>query len=397
MSVLTVSQLNNYISFKLNSDIKLKSVMIQGEISNFVNHFKSGHLYFSLKDSSSSIKAIMFSTSASKLKFTPKDGMSVTVCGNVQVFERDGVYQLYVNDMQPAGIGGLYLAFEQLKGKLSEEGLFDEKYKKPLPELPKRIGIITSTTGAALQDILNILKRRYPIAEAIIFPAIVQGIQSEQSICDCIETSDNEMLDVLILARGGGSLEDLMSFNSEKVARAVFNARTPIISAIGHETDITISDFVADLRAPTPSAAAELVAPEIKNFFGVLEAYTNNFDNTIKKIINEKTSSFKKETEMLAHLSPKNMIFSKKNEVANVEKRIHNNYKIYLKQNESILNEKIALLNSLSPLNVLLRGYSLVYKSGEIVTDAGMLEVGDNIKVRFSNSELSATVSEIGS
>jgi len=395
MSVLTVSQLNNYISFKLKSDIKLKGLFIEGEISNFVNHYKTGHFYFTLKDKTSSIKAIMFSSNASRVKFSPQDGMSVTVCGNIEVFERDGVYQIYVTDMQPSGLGGLYLAFEQLKEKLSNEGIFDEIYKKPLPLFPKKIGVVTSSSGAALQDILNILKRRYPICEVVVFSAIVQGEFAEKSLCESLILAKNQNLDVIIIGRGGGSLEDLMAFNSEKLAREIFASSIPIISAVGHETDVTIADFVADLRAPTPSAAAELVAPDVKDLKIQLENLKNKLTYYVNKNFTQKSELVSSKSEVLKKLSPENMLKTKLQEVDNFEKMIYNSYRAILKTKEQTLNEKIAILNSLSPLNVLSRGYSLVYKKNNIITDKKMLIVGDEIDIKLASSEFSATVTKV--
>lgn len=395
MSILTVAQLNSYISFKIKSDIKLKGIMVEGEISNFVNHYKTGHFYFTLKDKTSAIKAVMFASSASHLKFSPKDGMSVIISGNIDVFERDGVYQIYVTDMQPSGVGGLYLAFEQLKEKLFKEGLFDEKYKKPLPDFPRRIGVITSATGAALHDILNILGRRYPIAQVVIYPAIVQGEFSVASLCENLAIADNDNIDVIIFGRGGGSLEDLMSFNSEEVARSIFKCNTPVISAVGHETDTTIADFVADFRAPTPSAAAEIVAPDINTLNDII----NNFQSKLKMHINKKLDATRNylliKNQKLISLSPVNSLKAKQQEVEKLEKKIYNSFNTTIKLKEQILSEKIAVLNSLSPLNVLSRGYSLVYKNNSIITDKKALNIGDEINIKLSSSEFSATVTKV--
>ena len=283
-SIMTVSQLNRYIAFKLKEDRNLRGILISGEISNFTNHAKTGHLYFTLKDQESAIKAVMFNSMASRLKFSPVSGMKVIISANVQVYERDGAYQLYVNDMQPDGIGALYLAVEQLKQKLSEEGLFDESLKKSLPAFPQKIGIITSVDAAALQDILNILSRRYPIAEVKIYPCLVQGENAAASISAALSAADKGCNDILIVGRGGGSLEDLMAFNSEIVVRSIFNCVTPVISSVGHETDTTLSDYVADLRAPTPSAAAELAVPDMS----VIMSYLNSADKNLKEKVKEK-------------------------------------------------------------------------------------------------------------
>lgn len=265
---VTVTQLNRYIKAKLSLDPKLSGLTVKGELSNFKCHQKSGHFYFTLKDEFCAVKAVMFRQNASRVRFAPEDGMKVIVTCSVQVYERDGVYQLYCEAMQPDGIGELYLAFEQRKEKLQKEGLFDPAHKRPLPRYPKRIGVVTSKTGAALQDILNILRRRYPIAEVVLFSALVQGEEAPASIVQGIRSAGKcSDLDVLIVGRGGGSMEDLWAFNDEAVAHAAYDSPVPVVSAVGHEVDFTILDFVADLRAPTPSAAAELCTPEKKVCF----------------------------------------------------------------------------------------------------------------------------------
>ncbi len=268
INALTVTQVNTYIKAILDENVHLKNIYIVGEISNFLHYFRSGHMYFTLKDENSQLKAVMFSSNASRLKFKPNDGMKVLCRGRISVYDKDGNYQLYVDDMQPDGIGTLAIAFEQLKEKLSKEGLFDEVYKKPVPKFPRKIGVATSDMGAAVEDIKNITKRRYPIAELVIVPTVVQGDSAPDDICKSIKILDcRDDIDVIIVGRGGGSLEDLWAFNTEQVARAVFECNTPIISAVGHETDYTICDFVSDLRAPTPSAAAELAVPDSSALF----------------------------------------------------------------------------------------------------------------------------------
>ena len=257
-SILTVSQINRYIASMIKGEKRLHGILASGEISNFTCHNKTGHLYFTLKDNETSIKAVMFSSMASQLKFAPKSGMNVIVAADVRVYERDGVYQLYVTDMQPDGLGAMYLAFEQLKERLSAEGIFSMEHKKSIPQMPNRIGIVTSLDAAALQDMLKILSRRYPVAEVTIFPALVQGANAPESICRAIMRADRSNPDLIICGRGGGSPEDLAAFNSEAVARSIYACNTPIISAVGHETDTSIADYAADLRAATPSAAASM-------------------------------------------------------------------------------------------------------------------------------------------
>ncbi len=391
-SILTVSQLNRYISFRMKEDKNLRSILIKGEISNFTNHTKTGHLYFTLKDNECSVKAIMFNSMASRLRFTPSSGMNVIISANVQVFERDGIYQLYVNDMQPDGIGALYLAFEQLRKKLSEEGLFDEAIKKPLPPFPQKIGIVTSPDAAALQDMLNIISRRYPIAEVVIFPCLVQGENAPSSICTALKKADKCNLDIIIVGRGGGSLEDLMAFNSESVARTIFLCNTPIISAVGHETDTTISDYAADLRAPTPSAAAELAVPEIS----ALNSYINSIEITLNKLIIGKITELRQDIDIKEqHL--KLMLPAKKNETSrktidNAEQRINNALKNKILLSRAVLAEKSAALDNLSPLKIMNRGYSLVYKDKKIIKSSSALKSGDKIDITLADGQVSAVI-----
>ena len=391
-SILTVSQLNRYISFRMKEDKNLRSILIKGEISNFTNHTKTGHLYFTLKDNECSVKAIMFNSMASRLRFTPSSGMNVIISANVQVFERDGIYQLYVNDMQPDGIGALYLAFEQLREKLSEEGLFDEAIKKPLPPFPQKIGIVTSPDAAALQDMLNIISRRYPIAEAVIFPCLVQGENAPSSICTALKKADKCNLDIIIVGRGGGSLEDLMAFNSEIVARTIFLCNTPIISAVGHETDTTISDYAADLRAPTPSAAAELAVPEIS----ALNNYINSIEITLNKLIIGKITELRQDIDIkeqhLKLMLPAKKIETSRKTIDNAEQRINNALKNKILLSRAILAEKSAVLDNLSPLKIMNRGYSLVYKDKKIIRSSSALKSGDKIDITLADGQVSAVI-----
>lgn len=391
-SILTVSQLNRYISFRMKEDKNLRSILIKGEISNFTNHTKTGHLYFTLKDNECSVKAIMFNSMASRLRFTPSSGMNVIISANVQVFERDGIYQLYVNDMQPDGIGALYLAFEQLREKLSEEGLFDEAIKKPLPPFPQKIGIVTSPDAAALQDMLNIISRRYPIAEVVIFPCLVQGENAPSSICKALKKADKCNLDIIIVGRGGGSLEDLMAFNSESVARTIFLCNTPIISAVGHETDTTISDYAADLRAPTPSAAAELAVPEIS----ALNSYINSIEITLNKLIIGKITELRQDIDIkeqhLKLMLPAKKIETSRKTIDNAEQRINNALKNKILLSRAVLAEKSAALDNLSPLKIMNRGYSLVYKDKKIIKSSSALKSGDKIDITLADGQVSAVI-----
>ena len=282
---LTITQLSKYLKYKFDEDVNLRKVYLKGEISNFKAHTR-GHYYFTLKDENSRINAVMFSSSTSKLKFMPIDGMKVLVEGKVTVYEATGGYQIYVSDMLEDGIGNLYIAFEQLKEKLAKEGLFDKERKRKITKMPKKIGIVTASTGAAIRDILTTLKRRYPICETILFPALVQGEKAAEDIVKKIEIANTYDIDTLIVGRGGGSIEDLWPFNEEIVARAIYNSKVPVISAVGHEIDFTISDFVADLRAPTPTAAAELAAVDINTVNEYLETSKIRNYNAINNIIN---------------------------------------------------------------------------------------------------------------
>ncbi|MCD7731209.1 MAG: exodeoxyribonuclease VII large subunit [Oscillospiraceae bacterium] len=391
-SVMTVSQLNRYISFKFREDKSLKGILISGEISNFTNHAKTGHFYFTLKDGSSAIKAVMFNNMASRLGFMPESGMKVIVSANVQVFERDGVYQLYVNDMQPDGVGALYFAFEQLKKKLSEEGIFDEQFKKPLPTFPQKIGIVTSPDAAALQDMLNIISRRYSVVEITIYPCLVQGKYAADSICSSLANADNSDNDIIIVGRGGGSLEDLMAFNSENVARCIFKCQTPVISAIGHETDTTIADYAADLRAPTPSAAAELAVPEI----GVLRGFVDSAEKRLAEILNGRLSEKRNLLDIMEQrlnaMLPVQKISSSKSLLDEKKQRLDLMMKNSIVSKRALINEKTAALDNLSPLKIMNRGYSLVYKDEKIVGSAGLLKSGDNVTIRLSDGSVKAQI-----
>ncbi|MDE6762463.1 MAG: exodeoxyribonuclease VII large subunit [Oscillospiraceae bacterium] len=392
-AILTVSQLNRYIAFKLKEDGNLHGKLIRGEISNFTNHAKSGHFYFTLKDGESSVKAIMFNNMASRLPFMPKNGMRVIVSADVRVYERDGLYQLYVTDMQPDGVGALYLALEQLKERLSQEGIFDESRKKPLPSLPKKIGIVTSADAAALQDMLNILSRRYPIAEVIVFPAAVQGADAPESICSAIHHADKRGMDLLICGRGGGSFEDLSAFNTEAVARCLHGCSTPVISAVGHETDFTVADMAADLRAPTPSAAAELAVPDITLLYGRLNALEKALTNGFLNRLEEKYRILENTARRLESLNPRERAVRLREKFSQSKKRLEAAYNLKLRICGGQLAEKAAVLDGLSPLKTLSRGYSLVYKGERLVNSAEDLSEGDKVDIRLSDGTVSAVIS----
>lgn len=391
-SILTVSQLNRYMSFKIKEDTKLRGLLVKGEISGFTHHMRTGHFYFTLKDSSSSIKAVMFSSYAASLKFMPQSGMNVIVMGSLQVFERDGVYQLYVTDIQPDGIGAQYLAFEQLKEKLAAEGLFEPIYKKPLPKFPKRVGIVTAKGGAALRDILNIIGRRYPFCEAVIFPCVVQGEYAVDSICEALEFADSSGCDVIICGRGGGSPEDLFAFNSEKIARTVFAMNTPVISAVGHETDTTLIDFVSDLRAPTPSAAAELAVPDTASLSAAVDSYKNALDNAFATVIARKRHELMTIESELKNYAPSAALSAMREKLASNEIRLSEAMKSCIEKKKAVIGSRAAALDSLSPLKIMSRGYSLVYKENELIKSADELSEGDRITVRFADNEASAVI-----
>lgn len=392
---ISVSELNNYIKNLFDSSRFLSSITVVGEISNFTNH-RSGHLYFSLKDGESQIKAVMFRSSASRLKFMPESGMKVIAHGTVSVFERDGSYQLYVTSMQPDGIGALYLAYEQLKEKLSQEGLFSEEHKRLIPKMPQKIGVITSPTGAAVRDIINVIGRRFPLTKIYIYPALVQGAGSEESLIKALDYLDRSgLVDVIIIGRGGGSIEDLWSFNSEKLARRIFTAKTPIISAVGHETDFTICDFVADLRAPTPSAAAELAVPDIRELYIRLDYYGDRLSSSLLKKVKmseEKLFSLKDKVlrdrldRYISHLSDKLMV-SRKELINSIVSKIEKSTSKFI-----MLSEKTS---ALSPLAILSRGYSVVSTASGEISRVGNTKIGDMLSIRVLDGSIKAEVKDI--
>ena len=393
--IFSVTELNNYIKNLFESNRTLTSVSIRGEISNFVNH-RSGHLYFSLKDAEGQIRAVMFRARASTLKFMPESGMKVVVHGSVTVYPRDGSYQIYVSTMQPDGIGALYLAYEQLKNRLAEEGLFDEKYKKVIPFIPRRIGVITSPTGAAVRDIINVTGRRFPGADLFIYPALVQGEGAEASLIKALDYLDNSRLcDVIIIGRGGGSIEDLWAFNSESLARRIFAARTPIISAVGHETDFTICDFVADLRAPTPSAAAEIAVPDKRD----LALRIDSFNERLASALIRRVERARERLDRLALYTDKTRILSsidnKRQSIKHLEEKSRFLLNGALDRARETLAQNAAKVNALSPLSTISRGYSVAEKNGRIVKSIHEINVGDSISLRVADGYAKVNVTEI--
>ncbi len=395
-SVLTVTELNKYVRDLLEDDIGLQRCELEGEISNFKHYLTTGHMYFTLKDDESSISAVMYRSSNENLTFLPKDGMKVTVKGAVSIYSQSGKYQIYIREMKKAGEGNLFLKFEKLKKQLSAEGLFDEEYKKPLPRYPMNVGVITSKFGAALQDIINISKRRFPLARVYVYPSLVQGDGAAENICRGIDYfENNQKIEVLIIGRGGGSIEDLWAFNDEKLARRIFKSNIPIVSAVGHETDFSISDFVADLRAPTPSAAAELVFPDMSEINSTLIDMRDRMTEEIEDKIADAEMhlsefSAKKISEKL--LYKVNNISEKLSELDLAMKKTVN-FKISTLADSLTATEM--LLDAASPLKILTKGYSLVSDfGGNTVRDADSINVGDDIYIRFSSGTAKAKIKE---
>ena len=390
---ITVTDLNKYIKGRIDNDEMLNNVLVKGEISNFKNHY-TGHMYFTLKDENSLIKCVMFKTYTTHLSFMPKDGMKVIVLGGVSVFERDGVYQIYAKAMKEDGIGNLYVAYEELKNKLSNEGLFDEKYKKPIPFMPKTIGVLTSNTGAVIRDIINVSTRRNPNVNIRLYPVPVQGSGAGEKIAEGIEfMNKNKLADVLIIGRGGGSIEDLWPFNEEVVARAIFNSKIPIISAVGHETDFTIADFVADLRAPTPSAAAELAVANIDDVRETLKAYNNRYKVSLKKKIELMKMSYEKCMTRQAFKNPTQKINEQYMLIDMKVKSLQNSILLKIKEDKTKFVKEVAKLDALSPLKTLTRGYSIISKQdGRIAKEVKDLSQGEKVLIRLSDGKVDAQV-----
>ncbi len=394
--VITVSQLNKYVRSIIDGDQQLSSVFVVGEISNFKAHGASGHLYFSLKDAQGLIRSVMFRTDAAKLRFLPQDGMRVICRGRVSLWERDGQYQFYINDMQPDGVGSLALAFEQVKAKLEAEGLFAEDIKKPLPAYPKKIAVITSETGAALQDILNILGRRYPLCSVLLCPVLVQGDLAAQSMIDALNRVYKQKdIDLILIGRGGGSAEDLSSFNDEGLARTIRKSPVPVVSAVGHETDFTICDFVADLRAPTPSAAAELVVPHRDELLYRISKTRTELYASIRNIAEQyntrlnnakKSAVFKDAAQMLVPF------VLRKDAAYNM---LINAFTDKMEKAQTKLMVKSAELQHLSPLQILARGYSVATKKGKIVSSKTNINDDDEITLKLKDGDVCFTVNQV--
>ncbi len=389
---ITVTELNMYVKDKVAEDEFLNSVLVKGEISNFKHHY-TGHMYFTLKDENSLIKCVMFKSSTVTLNFAPKDGMKVIVLGSVGVYERDGVYQIYCKAMQEDGMGSLYVAFEKLKAKLEQEGLFDESHKKKIPFMPKIIGVLTSNTGAVIRDIINVSTRRNPNVYIRLLPVPVQGEGAAEKIVKAIKLmNEKKLADCLILARGGGSLEDLWPFNEEIVARAIYDSELPIISAVGHETDFTIADFVADLRAPTPSAAAELAVTDISE----LEYNINLFQRRLRMALKRKTEvmrlRYEKCLNSKVYKEPLQKISDYYLEIDRLIKSIENSTVKKLKDSKLEATKLITKLDTLSPLKTLTRGYCLTESNGNVITKAEELKKDMEIDLKFQDGTAKAKV-----
>ena len=389
---LSVSELNSYIKNKIADDDNLNNILVKGEISNFKHHY-TGHMYFTLKDDNSLIKCIMFKSYTYNLKFVPKDGVSVLAFGTVSVFERDGVYQLYCKAMQEDGMGSLYKAYEELKNKLEKEGLFSKEHKKPLPVMPKIIGVLTSNTGSVIKDIINVSTRRNPNVYIRLYPVPVQGEGAGVKIAEAIKVmNEKKLADVLILARGGGSLEDLWPFNEEVVARAIYESDIPIVSAVGHETDFSISDFVADLRAPTPSAAAEIVVPNIVDIEQNLNTYNIRLKNALRKKVEIMRMRYEKCMKSRVYTDPLKIINDNYVKLDMLIKSMTNSItnKLQLSKTQAIKN--FSKLDALSPLKTLSRGYSIIEKDNKIVKKVEDLRKDDIVNLRLQNGEKQAKI-----
>ena len=411
---LTVSQLTKYIKYKLDNDVNLREVYLKGEISNFKAHTR-GHFYFTIKDEGSRINAVMFASSASKVKFTPEDGMKILVTGRISVYEATGGYQIYVNEMMEDGVGNLYVAFEQLKKKLASEGLFDDRYKKPIPKIPERVGVITAPTGAAIRDIISTINRRFPLTDVILLPSLVQGEGAKEDIVRQIKRAEDYNLDVLIVGRGGGSIEDLWAFNEEIVARAIFECPIPVISAVGHEIDFTIADFVADLRAPTPTGAAEIAVPnkaDVINYINqlslrsrkatgnILELKKKRLDNIKSNyILNNPLDLYSAKIQKLDYLTEslvknyKNIIDKEKIKLNNIKTRpLFSNPLVILDKTKQKYALLLSKLDALSPLKTLERGYGIVKIGDKAVTSIEDLKKDDLINIELKDGSKEAII-----
>lgn len=391
--ILTVSQLNFYVKSILDSDPRLNYVFLCGEISNLTDHYRSGHIYLSLKDNKSVIRAVMFAGNARNLKFKPMEGMKVICRGRVTLYEATGQYQYYIEDMQPDGIGALYQAYEQLKEKLQSKGLFDESHKKPIPYCPKTIGVITSPTGAAVQDIKNILTRRFPSVNIILCPVLVQGDNAVPQLIDAVnKLNEYDLCDTIIIGRGGGSIEDLWAFNDENLAYAIYNSHIPVISAVGHETDFTICDFVSDLRAPTPSAGAELAVPDRNEILQNLDAQRQYLSSLMDKKLIENNNIVSEMTTKLLSLSPDDKIAKLYNDLDFLSQKYENSSNRIFQNTANKIELLATKLESLNPVSILKRGYSVVTNNDKTVTSVKDVKNGDTLAINVTDGKIISKV-----
>ena len=397
MRVLSITQINFFLKSLIEGDGRLTDIYAAGEISNFTDHYRSGHLYFSLKDEKSVLKAVMFASAARRLRFRPKDGMRVIVRGRVSVYEPSGQYQFYVEEMQPDGLGALNLAFEQMKEKLSKEGLFSEEYKKPIPRFPARIGVITSPTGAAVQDMRNILARRWPAAEIVFCPVLVQGEGAPAQLCEAVrQMNEKRCADVILIGRGGGSAEDLAAFNDERLARTIFASEIPVISAVGHETDFTICDFVADLRAPTPSAAAELAVPDAGEVRMQLDVLVRRMKTAMESAMNERRQSLDTASSARVLRDPAALLEMRKTQLQAVLRRLTASAQQRWMVEKSRLTELTGRLDAMSPVKVMARGYALLTQAdGTVLRSVHDAKEQDQITARMADGRLYLTITAL--
>lgn len=395
-SALTVSQLNMYVKMMFESDVRLNKVVIVGEISNFTNHYKTGHCYFSLKDSNCAVKAVMFARNTQNLRFRPENGMRVFVTGRVSVFERDGVYQLYVDSMEPEGAGALMLAFEQLKEKLASDGVFDDELKQPLPEFPRKIAVVTSPVGAAVQDVITVLSRRYPLAEIVLCPVAAQGVNCADENINMLRHINQQCLaDVIILCRGGGSIEDLWGYNDEILVRTVASSGIPVITGIGHETDFTLCDFAADMRAPTPSAAAELAVPDINELYQISDGLIYRLENAVNKYIVNAESEAENLYLRLSIHDPIKVLEKRRSETDLLKNRFSTAVRMDIDNKYSYLNILSAKLKLLNPLEILKKGFVPVFAGKRKVQNVSELNVDTTLRLEFADGKAICNVNEI--
>ena len=391
---LSVTQLNEYLKMLLDGDRVLSNVFVRGEISNF-KLYSSGHAFFTLKDDAGQLKSVMFRSYFSRLAFLPEDGMRVIAHGRVSVYESSGQYQLYVDDLQPDGAGSLAMRFEQLKRKLAAEGLFDESRKRPLPPIPRRIGVITSPSGAAVHDIINVLGRRFPAAEMILYPSEVQGTQASAQLISGVEFfSMTGLVDVIILGRGGGSAEDLWAFNDEYLARAVASCAIPVISAVGHESDFTICDFVADRRAPTPSAAAEIAVPDMGEILRGLASVRGKMQTSMQKLILQERRILNQIAQSRVFSRPEQMLDNFRMRLDEHEADLDRGVGQALLQRKQTVASVAGKLQALNPLSVLSRGYATISRDGASITSVKQINDNDTLDIRMADGSVRATVSQ---